>query len=80
MRILIIATLFMLSGCETVGEIIREKKYAFEVHETKNAKHKFGYNDDHEYVGYIVKGKFGKTSGPAHTHSSYCVHNLYKVE
>ena len=80
MRILLIVLVLMLSGCETVGEIVREKKYAFDVYETKNAKHKFGYNDDHEYVGYIVKGKFGTKSGPAHTHSPYCMHSRFKEE
>ncbi len=78
MRILLIAILFTLCGCETVGEIVREKKYAFDVYETKNAKHKFGYNDDYEYVGYIVKGKFGKKES-IHIHTPYCIHQ-YKEE
>lgn len=80
MRILLIVLiLMMLCGCETVGEIVREKKYAFDVYETENAKHKFGYNDDHEYVGYIVKGQFGKKT-ITHHHSTYCIHSKYKED
>ena len=58
MRILLIVLVLMLSGCETVGEIVREKKYAFEVHETPKSKQTFGYNDDHDYVGYMIEGEF----------------------
>ena len=64
MRILFgIVALFILSGCESLGEVIREKKYSVNIHETKTAKtiskHKFGYSDDHDYVGYFVIGEFG---------------------
>ena len=63
MRISIILILLtMLSGCESLGEVIREKKYTVNLHETKTAKHttkhKLGYNDDLHYIGYIVHGKF----------------------
>ena len=62
MRILLLCTLFTLGGCETfgetVGEIVREKKYNIQVHETPNSKQKFGYNDDHDYVGFMIEGKF----------------------
>lgn len=54
--------MFMLGGCESLGEIIREKKYNIKVHETPNTKQVFGYNDDHDYVGYMIQGEFGRTS------------------
>lgn len=63
MRILFaIIALMTLSGCESLGEVIREKKYNVNIHESKTAKHhskhKLGYNDDHDYVGYYVIGEF----------------------
>jgi hypothetical protein len=63
MRILFaIIALVTLSGCESLGEVIREKKYTVNLHETKTpkhtTKHKIGYNDDHDYVGYILVGEF----------------------
>lgn len=62
MRILFLCTLFMLGGCESLGEVIREKKYNVQVHETKSNKRTtkqiIGYNDDHDYVGFMVEGQF----------------------
>ena len=78
MRILLVAIMFTLCGCETVGEIVREKKYAFDIYETQNANHRFGYSDDHDYVGYFVNGKFGKRSS-THTHTPFCIH-VYEEE
>jgi ABC-type uncharacterized transport system auxiliary subunit len=61
MRILIVLVLLsMLCGCESLGEIIREKKYKVQVHETPNSKQTFGYNDDYDYVGFMIEGEFGK--------------------
>ena len=60
MRILLLCTLFSLSGCESLGEVIREKKYNVNLHETPNSKQTFGYNDDYDYVGYMIEGEFGK--------------------
>ena len=52
----------MLCGCESLGEVIREKKYSVDLHETKtpkhHSKHKIGYNDEYDYVGYYVVGEF----------------------
>ena len=77
MRIIIIALLFTLSGCESLGEVIREKKYTVQIHETPNTKQSFGYDDDYDYVGYIVTGRFG--NAPAkHEHSINCEHNIKK--
>ena len=60
MRILFtIIALFILTGCESLGEVIREKKYTVNLHETQNAKHKLGYSDDLNIIGYIVIGEFG---------------------
>jgi len=63
MRILFgIIALFILSGCESLGEVIREKKYTVNIHETKTPKHysqhKLGYNDDLDYIGYYIVGEF----------------------
>lgn len=78
MRIsIILITLFMLTGCESLGEIIREKKYAFKLHETKHSDHEFGFNDDHDYVGYMVHGSFGSAPNK-HSHTLYCEHNIKK--
>jgi hypothetical protein len=52
--------LFSLSGCESLGDVIREKKYNVKVHETPNSKQTFGYNDDYDYVGFMIEGEFGK--------------------
>jgi len=71
---IIIALLFTLAGCESLGTIIRDKKYSVNLHETANTKQKLGYNDDHDYVGYFVSGKFGATIHE-HVHSMYCEHN-----
>lgn len=60
MRVLFIMMLFSLSGCESLGEIIREKKYNVKYHETPNTKQTFGYNDDYDYVGFMIDGEFGK--------------------
>ena len=60
MRILLLCTLFSLSGCESLGEVIREKKYNVKLHETYHSKQTFGYNDDLDYIGYMIEGEFGK--------------------
>ena len=78
MRILFaIIAIFSLSGCESLGEIVREKKYTLQIHETPNSKQEFGYNDDYDYVGFMVSGKFGATIHK-HEHSVHCEHNLEK--
>jgi hypothetical protein len=59
MRVLLLCTLFTLGGCESLGDIIREKKYNVKLHETSTSKQMFGYNDDFDYVGYMVEGEFG---------------------
>ena len=59
MRILLLCTLMSLSGCESLGEVIREKKYNVKIHETPQSKQTFGYNDDHVYIGYMIEGEFG---------------------
>jgi len=72
MRILFaLIALVTLNGCESLGEVIREKKYTVNLHETENAKHKFGYDDDNKYIGYIVTGEFGARIYK-HEHSTYC--------
>ena len=59
MRILFVTImLFMLTGCDSLGEVIREKKYTLQIHETPNSKQTFGYNEDYDYVGFMVHGKF----------------------
>jgi len=67
MRILFaIIALVILGGCESLGEVIREKKYTVNLHETKTAKrttkHELGYNDDLNIIGYIVVGEFGAST------------------
>jgi hypothetical protein len=76
MKLLILmAMLFTVSGCDSLGDIIREKKYTLQIHETPNSKQEFGYNEDHDYVGFMMHGKFGAILDK-HTHSDYCKHNL----
>jgi len=59
MRVSIVLILLtILSGCESLGEVIREKKYTLQIHETPNTKQTFGYNDDLDYVGFMVYGEF----------------------
>lgn len=62
MRILLLCSLLTLGGCgsfgDTVGEIIREKKYNIQVNQTPNSKQMFGYNDDYDYIGFMVEGQF----------------------
>jgi len=75
MRILFLLILFTtLCGCESLGEIIREKKYDVQLHETPNSKQSFGYNDDHDYVGFMMTGTFGNAP-PKHEHTIRCAHN-----
>ena len=75
MRMLfIIIVLVTVSGCDTLGEIVREKKYTLQIHETPNSSQEFGYNDDYDYVGFMVSGKFGATIHK-HEHSIHCEHN-----
>ncbi len=75
MRILFaIIALTTLGGCDSLGEVIREKKYTLQVHETPNTKQTFGYNKDYDYVGFMIHGKFGATIHK-HEHSVYCAHN-----
>ncbi len=78
MRTLLLCTMFMLGGCDTLGEIVREKKYSFDVYSTETARHGIGYNDDYDYVGYVVDGKFGKVSSK-HIHNPFCIHQ-YREE
>lgn len=75
MRILLaIVALTTLGGCDTLGEVIREKKYTLQIHETPNSKQTFGYNEDYDYVGFMFHGEFGKVPAK-HEHSLYCKHN-----
>ena len=74
-RLFIIIALVTVSGCDSLGEIIREKKYTLQIHETPNSKQSFGYNDDLDYVGFMVHGKFGYAP-PKHEHTVNCVHNI----
>lgn len=61
MRILItIVLLLVLTGCEFLGEVIREKKYTVQIHETPNSRQTFGYNTDYDYIGFMIHGEFGK--------------------
>jgi hypothetical protein len=76
MRILFaIIALGTLSGCESLGEIIREKKYTLQIHETPNTRQSFGYNDDYDYVGFMVSGKFGAKIYK-HVHNGNCPHEV----
>lgn len=67
--------LFILCGCDSLGEIIREKKYTVQLHETPNSKQSFGYNNDHDYVGFMVNGNFGARIYK-HTHNANCSHEI----
>lgn len=59
MRILfILIAISSLSGCDTLGEVIRDKKYTLQIHETLNSKQTFGYNDDYDYVGFMFHSEF----------------------
>jgi hypothetical protein len=71
----IIIALVTVSGCDTLGEVLREKKYTLQIHETPNSKQEFGYNDDYDYVGFMVSGKFGTTIYK-HQHSANCPHEI----
>jgi len=75
MRIIFfIILLFVLGGCDTLGDIIREKKYTLRIHETPNSKQTFGYNNDYDYVGFMVHGVFGDED--KHMHNDDCDHSL----
>lgn len=63
-----------MCGCESIGDIIREKKYTLQIHETPNTRQEFGYNDDYNYIGFMVHGRFG--SKGKHIHTDDCSHNL----
>lgn len=58
----ILVSSIILAGCEGLGEIIRDKKYTMTLHETPQVKQHFGYNDDLDYVGYIIEGNFGNAN------------------
>lgn len=75
MKLLILIPLLALTGCDSLGEIIRDKKYTMQVHETPNTKQEFGWNDDHDYVGFMMSGKFGHIP-QKHVHSINCPHNI----
>jgi hypothetical protein len=76
MRILFaLIALGTMSGCESLGEIIRDKKYTLQIHETPNTKQSFGYNNDYDYVGFMMSGKFGATIYK-HEHSATCPHEV----
>lgn len=71
---IILITLILLTGCDSLGEIIREKKYTVNINETPNSRQEFGYNSDHDYVGFMMHGKFGKAP-PKHEHFLNCEHD-----
>lgn len=74
MRILFtVIALVTLSGCETISDMVREKKYSVQINETPNSVQTFGYNNDHDYVGFMMSGKFGNAP-PKHVHTMTCVH------
>jgi len=76
MRILFtIIALVTLSGCETVGDMVREKKYSVQINETPHSVQTFGYNTDHDYIGFMMHGRFGKAP-PKHEHTMVCKHNI----
>jgi len=76
MRILItIALLFALTGCESLGTIIHDKKYTLNIHETPNSKQEFGYIEDYDYVGFMVSGQFGARIDK-HEHTIDCGHKI----
>jgi hypothetical protein len=76
MKILpLIMILFVLCGCETIGDMVREKKYSLQIHETPYSVQTFGYNTDHDYIGFMMHGRFGKAP-PKHVHSLHCKHNI----
>ena len=72
---IILLMLPMLGGCDSLGEIIREKKYTLQIHETPNTRQTFGYNDDYDYVGFMVHGRFGATIYK-HEHNASCSHEV----
>ena len=73
MRILfIIITIITLSGCETLGNMVKENTYTLQIHETPYSRQMFGYNTDYEYVGFMISGSFGEKG--IHTHSDACEH------
>lgn len=71
----VIIALVTLNGCDSLGEVIREKKYTVQIHETPNSVQTFGYNTDYDYVGFMMYGSFGRAP-EKHVHSLYCKHNL----
>ena len=70
----VIIALVTLSGCETIGDMVREKKYSVQINQTPNSVQTFGYNTDHDYLGFMMHGSFGRAQ-PKHVHSLYCKHN-----
>ncbi len=73
---LLITMLVVLCGCETVGDIVREKRYTIQINETPNSIQTFGYNTDHEYIGFMITGSFGKKG--KHVHNFNCDHSFQK--
>ena len=76
MRILFaIVALVILSGCETITDMVREKKYSVQINETPHSVQTFGYNTDHDYIGFMMHGRFGKAP-TKHVHTMICKHNI----
>lgn len=73
----VIIALVTLSGCASLGEAIKEKKYTLQIHETPYYRQTFGYNNDYGYVGFMISGSFGRAP-PKHVHSLICKHNIKK--
>jgi hypothetical protein len=74
---LLITMLVVLCGCETVSDIVREKRYTIQINETPNSIQTFGYNTDHEYIGFMISGSFGEKG--VHKHSDNCSHSLKNI-
>ena len=74
---LLITMIFVLCGCESVGDIIREKKYTLQIHEMPYSRQTFGYNTDYDYVGFMINGSFGSVG--KHTHTDNCSHSLENI-
>ncbi len=68
----VIIALVTLSGCASLGEAIKEKKYTLQIHETPYYRQTFGYNNDYGYVGFMISGSFGRKG--KHIHTDTCKH------
>ena len=72
---IIVMALVALSGCESIGTMLKEKQYSLQINETPYSRQMFGYNTDHDYVGFMMTGTFGNV-GRKHTHNGYCDHTF----